>query len=225
MLQALSGVGWRIGGERRGSTTRPPSRPSPSAASAWTPAARTVLAAAPDPRRRPPDPCPAAGRPAQIRTAAEHRGMGGKAAHHFHRRLPAPAAARRADYGAATLALVAQLDAGCRAADDLAEAPAKAFAGLPDAELLGSFPGSGHSPAHASWPRSVKTAPAQASVFEAKDEGRRTVHSSPLSRTACSPGRCRLPESKQRGYAALGSLGSMPSRLSCVCPRCSRSSC
>lgn len=45
--------------------------------------------------------------------------------------------------GRQTLALVAQLDAACRAADDLAEAAAAAFATHPDAEILGSFPGIG----------------------------------------------------------------------------------
>ncbi len=44
--------------------------------------------------------------------------------------------------GRQTLAPVAQLDAG-RAADDLGEAAAEAFAGHPDAEILGSFPGIG----------------------------------------------------------------------------------
>jgi transposase len=45
--------------------------------------------------------------------------------------------------GRQTLALVAQLDAACRAADDPAEAAAEAFAEHPDAEILGSFPGIG----------------------------------------------------------------------------------
>jgi transposase len=45
--------------------------------------------------------------------------------------------------GRQTLALVAQLDAACRAADDLAEAAAEAFAAHPDAEILCSFPGIG----------------------------------------------------------------------------------
>jgi transposase len=45
--------------------------------------------------------------------------------------------------GRQTLALLAQLDAACRAADDLAEAAAEAFAEHPDAEILGSFPGIG----------------------------------------------------------------------------------
>jgi transposase len=40
-------------------------------------------------------------------------------------------------------ALVLQLDAACRAADDLAEAAAAAFAQHPDAEILTSFPGIG----------------------------------------------------------------------------------
>jgi transposase len=45
--------------------------------------------------------------------------------------------------GRQTLALVMQLDAACRAADDLAEAAAAAFAEHPDAEILTSFPGIG----------------------------------------------------------------------------------
>lgn len=42
-----------------------------------------------------------------------------------------------------TQALVLQLDAACRAADDLADAAAEAFAAHPDAEILASFPGIG----------------------------------------------------------------------------------
>ncbi|NUK23501.1 IS110 family transposase [Streptomyces lunaelactis] len=42
-----------------------------------------------------------------------------------------------------TLALVAQLDAACRAADDLGDAAAEAFAEHPDAEVVNSFPGIG----------------------------------------------------------------------------------
>lgn len=45
--------------------------------------------------------------------------------------------------GHQTTALVRQLDAACRAADDLAEAAAEAFAQHPDAEILSSFPGIG----------------------------------------------------------------------------------
>jgi transposase len=45
--------------------------------------------------------------------------------------------------GRQTQALVLQLDAACRAADDLAEAAAAAFAQHPDAEILSSFPGIG----------------------------------------------------------------------------------
>jgi transposase len=45
--------------------------------------------------------------------------------------------------GQQTLALVLQLDAACRAADDLAEAAATAFAEHPDAAILSSFPGIG----------------------------------------------------------------------------------
>ncbi|WP_326673183.1 IS110 family transposase [Streptomyces canus] len=45
--------------------------------------------------------------------------------------------------GRQTLALVGQLEAACRAADDLAEAAAEAFAQHPDAHILTSFPGIG----------------------------------------------------------------------------------
>jgi transposase len=45
--------------------------------------------------------------------------------------------------GRHTRALVAQLDAACRAADDLAEATAEAFDQHPDAQILTSFPGIG----------------------------------------------------------------------------------
>ena len=45
--------------------------------------------------------------------------------------------------GRQALALVLQLDAACRAADDLAEAAAAAFAEHPDAAILSSFPGIG----------------------------------------------------------------------------------
>ncbi|MET9040792.1 IS110 family transposase [Streptomyces mirabilis] len=45
--------------------------------------------------------------------------------------------------GHQTAALVGQLDAACRAADDLAGATAKAFDQHPDAEILSSFPGIG----------------------------------------------------------------------------------
>ena len=45
--------------------------------------------------------------------------------------------------GRQTLALVSQLDAAARAADDLAEAAAEAFAQHPDAGILSSFPGIG----------------------------------------------------------------------------------
>ncbi|GIF09931.1 IS110 family RNA-guided transposase [Actinoplanes siamensis] len=45
--------------------------------------------------------------------------------------------------GRQTQALVLQLDAACRAADDLGEAVAEAFAAHPDAEILASFPGIG----------------------------------------------------------------------------------
>ncbi|MEV8064462.1 IS110 family transposase [Streptomyces antimycoticus] len=45
--------------------------------------------------------------------------------------------------GYQTTGLVRQLDAACRAADDLAEAVAEAFTQHPDAEILSSFPGIG----------------------------------------------------------------------------------
>ena len=45
--------------------------------------------------------------------------------------------------GRQTQALVLQLNAACRAADDLAEAAAAAFDQHPDAEILTSFPGIG----------------------------------------------------------------------------------
>jgi transposase len=45
--------------------------------------------------------------------------------------------------GRQTRALISQLDAACRAADDLAEAAAEAFARHSDAEILASFPGIG----------------------------------------------------------------------------------
>jgi transposase len=57
----------------------------------------------------------------------------------YLRQLPAVEQAM----GRQTLALVMQLDAACRAADDLAEAAAAAFAEHPDAEILTSFPGIG----------------------------------------------------------------------------------
>ena len=45
--------------------------------------------------------------------------------------------------GRQTAALMMQLDAACRAADDLAEAAAAAFSQHPDAQILTSFPGIG----------------------------------------------------------------------------------
>jgi transposase len=44
---------------------------------------------------------------------------------------------------AQTWALILQLDAACRAADDPAEAAAEAFSQHPDAKILNSFPGIG----------------------------------------------------------------------------------
>lgn len=40
---------------------------------------------------------------------------------------------------------------------------------------------------------------AQLSVLEAKEEGRRTVHSAPLSRRARSPARCQVPDGPTPG--------------------------
>jgi transposase len=45
--------------------------------------------------------------------------------------------------GRQTRALVLQLDAACRTADDLADAAGEAFTAHPDAEILASFPGIG----------------------------------------------------------------------------------
>ena len=66
--------------------------------------------------------------------------------------------------GRHTRALVMQLDAACRAADDLAEAAAEAFAQHPDAEILTSFPGIGPPPAPECWARSATTAPGSATL-------------------------------------------------------------
>jgi hypothetical protein len=61
--------------------------------------------------------------------------------------------------GRQTKALVLQLDAACRAADDLAEAAAQAFAQHHDAEILTSFPGIVPSPVREFWAKSATTAP------------------------------------------------------------------
>ena len=105
------------------------------------------------------NPGTAAVRSAQIRPAAQHRVLGRPSAHHLHRRLPAPVAAARAGHGPSNQALVLQLDAACRAADDLAAAAREAFAQHPDAEILTSFPGIGPLPVPGSWARSATTAP------------------------------------------------------------------
>ena len=106
--------------------------------------ARAVLAAAPDPA--------AAGRLSAarlgsvLRKAGRQRGIEARAsrlrtifAGDYLHQLPAVEQAM----GRQTLALVLQLDAACRAADDLAEAAAAAFAEHPDAVILSSFPGIG----------------------------------------------------------------------------------
>lgn len=62
--------------------------------------------------------------------------------------------------GRQTRALVGQLEAACRAADDLADAAAEAFGQHPDAHILTSFPGIGpaRSPEPVCSARSVTTA-------------------------------------------------------------------
>lgn len=103
--------------------------------------ARAVLAMAPDPN--------AAARPtrAQLRAALRRSGRQRNIEVWVERLrtiltgdyLHQPPLVEQA-MGQQTLALVAQWDAACRAADDLAEAAAEAFATHPDAEILGSFP-------------------------------------------------------------------------------------
>ena len=106
--------------------------------------AHAVLAAAPDPRTaakltlaRLPSELRKSGRQRNIDTWAR-RLLAIFAAEVLHQ-LPLVEAAM----GRHTLALVMQLDAACRAADDLAEAAAEAFAQHPDAPILTSFPGIG----------------------------------------------------------------------------------
>jgi transposase len=106
--------------------------------------ARAVLAAAPDPaaaaklsRARLASVLRKAGRQRNIEVWAErlHAVFAGE----YLRQLPAVEQAM----GHQTRALVMQLDAACRAADELAAAAAEAFAAHPDAEILTSFPGIG----------------------------------------------------------------------------------
>ena len=106
--------------------------------------ARAVLAAAPDPAAaaklsvaRLRSVLRKAGRQRNIEVWAE-RLLAVFAGEHL-RQLPAVEQAM----GRQTLALVMQLDAACRAADELAAAAADAFAAHPDAEILTSFPGIG----------------------------------------------------------------------------------
>ncbi len=104
--------------------------------------ARAVLAAAPEPAAR----LSAARLRSVLRKAGRQRYIDSWverlrpifAAEQLHQ-LPAVEQAM----GRQTLALVSQLDAACRAADELAEAAAAAFAAHPDAEILTSFPGIG----------------------------------------------------------------------------------
>jgi len=106
--------------------------------------ARAVLAAGPDPSSA------AKLTLARLRTLLRNSGrqrsidtwaqrLRGVFAGEFLRQLPLVEAAM----GRQTQALVGQLDAACRAADDLADAAAEAFAQHPDADILTSFPGIG----------------------------------------------------------------------------------
>jgi transposase len=106
--------------------------------------ARAVLAVAPDPGTA--AKLSAARLGSVLRKAGRQRGIEAWAgrlrtifAGDYLHQLPAVEQAM----GRQTLALVLQLDAACRAADDLAEAAAEAFAGHPDAAILSSFPGIG----------------------------------------------------------------------------------
>jgi len=106
--------------------------------------ARAVLAVAPDPSNaaklslaRLQSVLRKSGRQRNIDTWAQRlRGLFTAEALH---QLPLVEAA----LGRQTQALVLQLDAACRAADDLADAAAEAFAQHPDAPILTSFPGIG----------------------------------------------------------------------------------
>ena len=106
--------------------------------------ARAVLAVAPDPAAA--AKLPAARLGSVLRRAGRQRNIEAWA-----KRLRAiftgdylhqPPAVEQA-MGRQTLALVMQLDAACRAADELAEAAGAAFAEHPDAAILSSFPGIG----------------------------------------------------------------------------------
>jgi transposase len=106
--------------------------------------ARAVLAAAPDPAAA--ARLSAARLASVLRKAGRQRGIEAWvsrlrtifAGDYLHQ-LPAVEQAM----GRQALALVLQLDAACRAADDLADAAATAFAEHPDAAILSSFPGIG----------------------------------------------------------------------------------
>jgi transposase len=106
--------------------------------------ARAVLALAPDPSTA------ATLTPARLRTVLRKSGR--------HRNIDAWATRLRGIFtgeylhqlplietamGRQTQALLMQLDAACRAADDLAAATAEAFAQHPDAAIVNSFPGIG----------------------------------------------------------------------------------
>ena len=111
---------------------------------ALPPEARAVLALAPDPSTA------AALTPAQLHAVLRKSGRqrnidawadrlrGIFTAEYLHQ-LPLIEAAM----GRQTQALVLQLDAACRAADDLAAAAGEAFAQHPDADIVTSFPGLG----------------------------------------------------------------------------------
>jgi transposase len=106
--------------------------------------ARAVLAAAPDPAAA--ARLSAARLASVLRKAGRQRGIEAWvnrlrtifAGDYLHQ-LPAVEQAM----GRQALALVLQLDAACRAANDLADAAATAFAEHPDAAILSSFPGIG----------------------------------------------------------------------------------
>jgi transposase len=106
--------------------------------------ARAVLALAPNPSAA------AALTPARLRTALGKSGrqrnieawvtrLRGILTGEYLHQLPLIEAAM----GRQTQALLMQLDAACRAADDLAVATAEAFAQHPDAAIISSFPGIG----------------------------------------------------------------------------------
>ena len=130
------------------STSRPRWPRSRSAASAWTPARPAPCS----PSRRTRPPRRSSPRPGWARCCARPAGNATS--------RPGPTRLRgifTADYlhqlplvetamGRQTLALVLQLDAACRAADDLAEAAAEAFAEHPDAAILDQLPR--YRPAH-----------------------------------------------------------------------------